>query len=621
MQTQVVSHSSPWEKLHTVTTFDAGQTYPVETMSNKNMTVNEMKCFSPSSLLVESLIEHLCRLLEKDPTNQQNLYKAICGKLHQMKLIDHTYRLEEFESLRSHYQKALLHLVSVAKSTVATGESNSIVKLMGSHLGVSSSSLKDEELLNWSRYGTDYVELEFIAKGGFGQVFKVRHKLDGGEYAIKKIFLRYRNLDNFYRSIQEVKLLAKLNHPNIVSYKAAWLEPLYSVSSCQNDSSKDNLDDGSSTSSNMCVKRPIIKPIDTPDESCSIIFRDPDSENNRSSFERGKKMEEITHSINIHRKSISEINHYIAYSSIAMNQSIYSKRERLQSYSGDEDRQENLSIVREEKALCPFIMNEGERTDSTNFQHEWAVLYIQMQLCTSTLRDWLDQRNSNMVNRGIDLRECLQIFHDIVCGVQYIHSQGIVHHDIKPSNIFVSGIGPKLIQVGDFGLACFLQHSHDGITLITSHNHKGEIGTKLYAAPEQLSGKCNMKSDIFSLGIILFELLCPFNTDMERSLVISKARAGYIPPNAAFENPKLMQLLKSMLLVQPQGRPSSNDVLKGLQFILKSISNDNLSLQNQLNMDSKKESIEQLRQELLRKEQEVEELRRKVLALESNLQN
>lgn len=48
-----------------------------------------------------------------------------------------------------------------------------------------------EELpLEWSRYHTEFEELEYIAKGGFGRVFKVRNKLDGSDYAIKKIFLR-----------------------------------------------------------------------------------------------------------------------------------------------------------------------------------------------------------------------------------------------------------------------------------------------------------------------------------------------------------------------------------------------------------------------------------------------
>lgn len=55
------------------------------------------------------------------------------------------------------------------------------------------------------------------------------------------------------------------------------------------------------------------------------------------------------------------------------------------------------------------------------------------------------------------------------------------------------------VQVGDFGLACYLQHSSEDVTLKVQPSsehalkHKGEVGTKFYAAPEQLSGKCDSK--------------------------------------------------------------------------------------------------------------------------------
>lgn len=69
-------------------------------------------------------------------------------------------------------------------------------------------------------------------------------------------------------------------------------------------------------------------------------------------------------------------------------------------------------------------------------------------------------------------------------GLEYIHSKGVVHHDIKPSNIFIRCEKDNiLVQLGDFGLACPLQNVR----------HSLAFGTKLYAAPEQLAGKCNLK--------------------------------------------------------------------------------------------------------------------------------
>lgn len=45
--------------------------------------------------------------------------------------------------------------------------------------------------IQWSRYSNEFEELEYVAKGGFGQVYKAQHKLDGGIYAVKKIYLRW----------------------------------------------------------------------------------------------------------------------------------------------------------------------------------------------------------------------------------------------------------------------------------------------------------------------------------------------------------------------------------------------------------------------------------------------
>lgn len=81
----------------------------------------------------------------------------------------------------------------------------------------------------------------------------------------------------------------------------------------------------------------------------------------------------------------------------------------------------------------------------------------------------------------------------IFAGLEYIHSKGIVHHDIKPSNIFIQlENGALLVQLGDFGLACPLQ----------SVRHSLALGTKLYAAPEQLAGKCDPKVRNYVIDVV-----------------------------------------------------------------------------------------------------------------------
>lgn len=69
-------------------------------------------------------------------------------------------------------------------------------------------------------------------------------------------------------------------------------------------------------------------------------------------------------------------------------------------------------------------------------QRNWATLYVQMQLCERTLRQWLDVRNVSLpayplASNSSEGILALNLFRKIVRGVDYIHSQGIVHHDIK----------------------------------------------------------------------------------------------------------------------------------------------------------------------------------------------
>lgn len=92
-------------------------------------------------------------------------------------------------------------------------------------------------MTEWTRYGQEFEEMGFISKGGFGNVFKARHRLDGTLYAVKKVVVPSRRVRNIMRYLEEVKTLAALNHPNIVPYKGAWIEPTILSTFVQNLSS------------------------------------------------------------------------------------------------------------------------------------------------------------------------------------------------------------------------------------------------------------------------------------------------------------------------------------------------------------------------------------------------
>lgn len=197
------------------------------------------------------------------------------------------------------------------------------------------------------------------------------------------------------------------------------------------------------------------------------------------------------------------------------------------------------------------------------------ILYIQMALCEQTLEHWLRGKISVIPEPIVKA-----IFQQILCGVNYMHSQKIVHHDIKPSNIFISTTGQLQIQLGDFGLACPLQ----------KEKHHSVIGTHLYAAPEQLEGKCDRQSDIYSIGIVLTELLIPIKTQMELSSIISSLKNDTVPE--VFKRHKWTQLVKQMVRKEPSERPSTNQLLKefdddkdviidGLKDTIVDLKNDN----------------------------------------------
>jgi eukaryotic-like serine/threonine-protein kinase len=121
--------------------------------------------------------------------------------------------------------------------------------------------------------------------------------------------------------------------------------------------------------------------------------------------------------------------------------------------------------------------------------------------------------------RHLSVRERLELFVAICQAVQHAHQKGIIHRDIKPSNVLVTLHDSRpVVKVIDFGIAKALGQQLTDKTLFTSFAQL--VGTPLYMSPEQaeLSGlDIDTRSDIYSLGVLLYELLTgttPF--DQER---------------------------------------------------------------------------------------------------------
>lgn len=120
--------------------------------------------------------------------------------------------------------------------------------------------------------------------------------------------------------------------------------------------------------------------------------------------------------------------------------------------------------------------------------------------------EWVvgDPLDQYCVTHGLDLRQRLALFEQVCAAVQYAHSQGVVHSDLKPSNILVTeDAHPKLL---DFGLAKFVGGSPDNDLTRASTGNDGL--TPAYASPEQIRGDTvSETTDVYALGVVLYELL------------------------------------------------------------------------------------------------------------------
>lgn len=97
------------------------------------------------------------------------------------------------------------------------------------------------------------------------------------------------------------------------------------------------------------------------------------------------------------------------------------------------------------------------------------TLHIQMELCQSSLYDYLNNRKE--VNR----KESFDVVTQIMSGLHFLHSSGIVHRDLKPGNILLKN-DTKQIKIGDFGLATLIEHTKEEML-------KLKAGTPQYMAP------------------------------------------------------------------------------------------------------------------------------------------
>ncbi len=249
-----------------------------------------------------------------------------------------------------------------------------------------------------------------------------------------------------------------------------------------------------------------------------------------------------------------------------------------------------------------------------------GLYYIVMEYIEGkTLKQLLKKRGN------LTLSEAIDIMLQLTDGMAHAHDSYIIHRDLKPQNIMIKDDGQ--IKITDFGIAMALNS-----TQLTQTN--SVMGSVHYLPPEQASGKgCTIKSDIYSMGIIFYELLSgslPFKGDNAVEIALKHMRDPL--PSLKEENPSLPQSIENIILKATAKNPKNRyedarsmheDLLTALdddrmneevyQFKYPENENDNTKKIKKLEEIEKKneEKKEEGEEEIAKKVEEVEDKKSK----------
>jgi len=149
--------------------------------------------------------------------------------------------------------------------------------------------------------------------------------------------------------------------------------------------------------------------------------------------------------------------------------------------------------------------------------------------------------------QGLPLDQVVRWMEGITRGLEFLHDRGIVHRDLKPANLFWD---QGIVKVGDVGLSKFITPSRRSA-------HTESVGTVYYMAPEVAYGKYGYEVDLYSVGVMLFEMLTghvPFDGESTAEIMMKHLSQ---PPNLATLPQPFRPLVQQLLEKDPKHRPTS----------------------------------------------------------------
>lgn len=198
-------------------------------------------------------------------------------------------------------------------------------------------------------------------------------------------------------------------------------------------------------------------------------------------------------------------------------------------------------------------------------RHPYIVTYRESFMdkrCLCIVMDYADGgdmygkiANQKKTGKGFPENMILDWFVQICLAIKHMHDRKILHRDLKTQNVFLTSKGE--VKIGDFGISRVLQHTYDCA--------QTAIGTPYYLSPEICQEKpYNQKSDIWSLGCILYEMVTlrhAFDASSMKGLVVKILRGTY-PSIPSCYSQNLRDLIDEMLEKDPKKRPSVKKILE-----------------------------------------------------------
>jgi translation initiation factor 2-alpha kinase 3 len=623
-------------RINTLNSINVGQ--PVQTrrpqLELRQSSAQNVRDLMLHSLLEERTIKQVAEKLGRDVSDPEvqrlgrESYKEIAHQISNN--VDDAYASDEMQAYRATANDGINRLTqsNLSKlSVIPEGDSLALVSRPGTavsqalpqqpSLGFNLVSgipvpvelqLRGYPHLQSDRYIREFSELEIVGKGGYGKVFKAKHKLDGSFYAVKRIPISAAKVakiqehgpEELGSMLEEVRSLARFDHNNIVRYHNAWLEfttiPAESMSTPEITVLRDDrmLEEAvafSSFSDDLPSRLDSLSfdPFGRTDDSqgAGVMFEttDPGIDTHETASTTWKEPPKQTRRAKRRGSQASQ-------NTVATISSSKSRMSAVEDVDEDEEDDDIENIPRSHMPYAKEPVSEisdNMVSDSDVPRHliqsqslgPVLTLNVQMSLCDSNLAAFLTSASSAQTTSQHCFHPCvsLELLNNIVAGVDYLHLRGVVHRDLKPANIFLSFSTdrsppygsvdmstckhcPKrdcmhmTPRIGDFGLVAALT---DSCTLSDAYK---PVGTEFYRP--QTSGGISEKLDVFALGVVAFEMLRKFGTRMERIAALTELRRGLFPENFAQSlgdvGTDVQQLIGEMVQADEQKRLSCDQV-------------------------------------------------------------